>query len=150
MNIRTSSKREPHPESRKPSRLRQQRGGATVDLAVVLPVFIALTIGVFDVGRAVWSYNTIVHVARDATRFAAVRSNVSDDPINEKGVADRIYSNAGALDAEKLDISTQWLPTNKPGAVVEISLSYSYDPIIPFVSADTIALSTTSRLTVSN
>jgi Flp pilus assembly protein TadG len=48
------------------------RGQALVEFALILPVFILVLVGVFDVGRVVFAYNDASHAARDATRFASV------------------------------------------------------------------------------
>ena len=48
------------------------RGQALVEFALIIPIFILLLVGVFDVGRVVFASNDSSHAARDATRFASV------------------------------------------------------------------------------
>ena len=43
-----------------------------VEFAFVLPVLFVLTVGLIDVGRAFYHYNTAAHAAREAARFASV------------------------------------------------------------------------------
>jgi Flp pilus assembly protein TadG len=51
---------------------RTSRGQALVEFALIVPIFILLLIGVFDVGRLVFASNDASHAARDAARFASV------------------------------------------------------------------------------
>jgi len=53
-------------------RRRRDRGQALVEFAFVFPVIVLLAFGFIDVGRAVFSYNTLTNAARQAARTAAV------------------------------------------------------------------------------
>ena len=50
----------------------QDRGQAFVEFALIVPIFVLLLIGVFDVGRVVFASNDASHAARDAARLASV------------------------------------------------------------------------------
>jgi Flp pilus assembly protein TadG len=56
-------------------RLRRGRAQAMVEQALVLPIFLLLTIGVIDFSRAIWSYNTVEFLARDGARYGVVPSH---------------------------------------------------------------------------
>ena len=58
-------------------RRRSTRGQALVETALILPVFILMIIALFDVGRAVFAYNTATNAAREAARLAIVNQNVA-------------------------------------------------------------------------
>jgi Flp pilus assembly protein TadG len=49
-----------------------ERAQALVEFALVLPIFLLLVTGIFDVGRAVWQENTLAYAAREGTRYAIV------------------------------------------------------------------------------
>jgi hypothetical protein len=53
-------------------RQRGARGQALVEFAIILPVFILLLVGIFDLGRVVWANNSLATAAREAARFAMV------------------------------------------------------------------------------
>ncbi len=57
---------------------RGSRGQSVVEFALVLPIFLMLTVGVIDLGRGVYYYNTLANVAREGARFGIVLS----DPAN--------------------------------------------------------------------
>ena len=50
----------------------RERGQGLVEFALVFPVFILLLLGIFDLGRAVYAYNTIGDAAREGARVAIV------------------------------------------------------------------------------
>lgn len=48
------------------------RGQSLVEFALVLPVFVLVMIGLFDLGRAVYAFNTISNASRESVRVAIV------------------------------------------------------------------------------
>jgi Flp pilus assembly protein TadG len=50
--------------------LRSARGNAIVVLAFILPVFLTLSFGVYEFGRALQAYNVLVQAAREGARAA--------------------------------------------------------------------------------
>lgn len=55
---------------------RKQHGQALVETALILPILLLIVIGLFDVGRAVFAYNTATNAAREAARLAIVNQDV--------------------------------------------------------------------------
>ncbi len=51
---------------------RDERAQALVEFAFVLPIFLLIVTGIFDVARAVWQENTLAYAAREGTRYAIV------------------------------------------------------------------------------
>ena len=49
-----------------------RRGQALVEFALVLPIFILVLVAIFDLGRAVFAYNTLTNAAREGARMAIV------------------------------------------------------------------------------
>lgn len=50
------------------------RGQSLVEIALVLPVFLLLVLGLLDVGRLVFAYNTLSQAAREGARLASVQA----------------------------------------------------------------------------
>jgi Flp pilus assembly protein TadG len=61
--------------------LRRERslGQGLAEFGLVLPIFVALLIGMVDVGRAVWANNSVANAAREAARFASVHGGSCKD-----------------------------------------------------------------------
>jgi Flp pilus assembly protein TadG len=66
-------------------RRRGERGQAIVEVALILPVFILILVGLFDIGRAVYDFNTISNASREAVRVAIVDQDcayIQDQAVN--------------------------------------------------------------------
>ncbi|MGH2445250.1 MAG: TadE family protein, partial [Candidatus Limnocylindria bacterium] len=61
------------------------RGQSMVEFALILPIFILVLVGLFDVGRAVYAYNTVNNAAREAGRLAIV--DQYEDHVKDEAVA---------------------------------------------------------------
>jgi Flp pilus assembly protein TadG len=54
---------------------RRPAGQALAEFALVLPVFLLIVLGLFDVGRLVMAYNGVANAARQGARLAVVDQN---------------------------------------------------------------------------
>ena len=54
-----------------------------MEFALVLPIFLLIVFGVFDLGRGVFAYNTVANAAREGARVAAVNQIVTSPDCNE-------------------------------------------------------------------
>ena len=52
----------------------RQRGVALVELALTLSLLLAITFGVTEFGRAIYTYNTLAKATRDATRYLSTQA----------------------------------------------------------------------------
>jgi hypothetical protein len=59
---------------------KREAGQAALELSVVLPIALALLIGLVDMGRVVWANDAISNAAAEAARFAIVRGGASSNP----------------------------------------------------------------------
>lgn len=57
--------------------LRDGTGAVAVELAIVLPVFLLMLLGIVEFGRMIWVQNTLHFAVEEATRFAVVNSGAS-------------------------------------------------------------------------
>lgn len=62
---------------------RDQRGQGLVEIAIALPVFLILMMGVFDFGRAIYQYNAVSQAAREIARVTSVHpgGSLGTDPL---------------------------------------------------------------------
>jgi Flp pilus assembly protein TadG len=70
---------------RRGSNGRPSRGQSLVEFAIILPVIAMVVLGLLDLGRAVFTYNTLSQAARQANRTAIVDQN--SDRIKAMAVA---------------------------------------------------------------
>lgn len=124
-------------------------GASSVEVAVILPVLLLATVGIIDFARIVSARNMLSNAAREATRYASVRSVESEDPVTVEMVAARVLERIGPLDPELLTINTTWSPQNAPGATVEVDLVYDFHPIAPLMPVDLLQLNSASQMIIS-
>ncbi len=56
---------------------RRDRGQALMEFALVIPLFLLLMVALFDLGRAVFAYNTLTNAAREGARLAIVNQDLT-------------------------------------------------------------------------
>lgn len=105
---------------RRASTPRGQRGQATVELALVLPLLLALTVVLVHVGLLVRAQVLVVHAAREAARAAAVDS--------QPHVARHAAESVRGLDPDRLSVTTR-----RDGRRVTVIVSYQAVTNVRFV-----------------
>lgn len=101
--------------------------------------------GVMEFGRAVWSYSSVAHAAREGVRYAIVRGEDSQRVPTQSEMETFVRDKAGLSTAE---VITTWTsPKAEPGSVVQVQVNYSFQPSVPMFP--TMALTSTSRMMIS-
>jgi Flp pilus assembly protein TadG len=77
------------------------RGQSLVEFALVLPIFLVVVLGIFDLGRAVFAYNTLTNAAREGARLAIVNQNVAS-------VSSRTVNQAISLGLTSADVTVHY------------------------------------------
>ena len=126
------------------SRLRRGwdgRGQSLVEFALVIPLFLLLLIAVFDLGRAVFAYNTLTNAAREGARMAIVnqdsatiiaeaKTSTAIVELNDPSVRIGFYVMA---DDGSPDFSDTCSPV-AVGCLAVVSFEADYRPITPLIS----------------
>lgn len=102
-----------------------QRGQATVELALVLPVVAAVLLAVVQVGLLIRDQVLVVHAAREAARAAAVEP--SDAVARDAAAA------ATGLDPGRLRVTLG--PQRTPGERLAVTVTYAAPTRVPVVGA---------------
>jgi Flp pilus assembly protein TadG len=116
-----------------------QRGVATTEFAIVLPVLLLLLFGVTELGRALVRYNTLTKAVQDGARYAAAEGllgttgNVNVDAQLTTEVRNVVvYGNAAGN-------GTAVLPGLAPGQIqvidaggdeIRVEVAYPYTPLL--------------------
>jgi Flp pilus assembly protein TadG len=144
----------------------RQRGVTLVEQALILPVLLALMFGVIDMSRALYTYHYVSYIAREATRWASVRSgNLNGGPVDQTAVDAFVRNVDGmGLDKNQFTTSLDFLrPPNgtplcpvagsdtaneKPGCIVQVTVTYNYQFIMPFMP-NGITMSSASQMIIT-
>ena len=131
---------------------RDRAGGtAAVQFALVLPVFLGLTLGIMDMGRLVWTQVTIAQAATKAGRFAMARGSTSEAPATAEQVAAYAKNQLPGLAAASATVSVSWSPNNKPGSAVAVEVSYPFEFVaLGLLGLAPLSLGSTSITTITN
>ena len=107
--------------------LQDRRGVAAVEFAFVAPVLFILSIGTIDVGRMVFSWSSLDHLAREATRYASVRGAESLTPLTQTQLEAYVNNRLIGIDPNDLTVTVDWIPNNSPGGTVSVELDLQFD-----------------------
>jgi Flp pilus assembly protein TadG len=137
---------------------RKSRGQSLVEFAIILPVITLVVLGLFDLGKAVFTYNTLSQAARQANRTAIVDQDIAR--VRAMAVAaapnigltssnvtvcfktpDSTQNNCSSPSTDNCPASTRVI-----GCVAIVTASMSYTPMTPVISIfwPSIALTSTS------
>jgi Flp pilus assembly protein TadG len=104
--------------------LRDERGQAMTEMALVLPILTALLIGIFQFGILYNNHITLTDATRAGARKAAVARFSGD---NGAAAAAAVRAAADNLDQSKLKVSVTAANWNVGGSDVTVSASYDYN-----------------------
>ena len=111
---------------------RDQNGTAAIEFSLIAPVFFALVLGIIDVGRYMWTLNTMQYAIDDAVRAGVVQQMTPED-VEARVTKTLAHLSAGALTVEALPTSS----TLKVTAQATYAFLF---PISSFVETTTISL----------
>jgi len=140
---------------------RRSRGQALLEFALVIPIFLLIMVALFDLGRAVFAYNTLTNAAREGARLAIVNQY-------QPSIIARAKSQTAIVELDDPSVSvTFWQvgadgkpDKTKPqcndlvavGCLAVVRFEATYRPITPFISnilfGSGVTLAASSQLSV--
>lgn len=98
--------------------MKSQRGQATVELALTLPILLLLVFGMIDFGRIFHAYLTLEHAGREAARIASIGATDED-------IVNRAKISAASLNSNQITATATPTKQNRTtGIYVTVNLSY--------------------------
>ena len=128
---------------------RHVRGSALVEGAMTMTVLLMMLFGILEFGRAVWIYNSLANVSREAARYAMVHGESSKAPATTDDVAKIAKYYAVGMDSSQLNVAVAWLPNNKAGSDVKVTISYPVFPMAALAIRSQLNLSSASRVMIA-
>ncbi len=153
----------------KPTRLQRphERGATTVEFALSALILMTIVIGVMNMCLAIFSYHLVAQAARDGSRYAMVRGNTcsaagASCTISAAAVQTYLQNQGypGIVPAN-LTVTTTYsaypsgttcspnLNCENPGNLVKVKVVYAYDLHIPFMPRNTLQLTSSSAMVIS-
>lgn len=112
------------------------RGQSLVEFALIFPIFILVLVGLFDLGRAVFAYNTISNASRESVRVAIVNQTTAD-------VQNEALKQAVSLGLTPADVTIAYLGAGGTGTcsapysigcLATVTVQYAYTAATPVIS----------------
>lgn len=117
------------------------RGQSLVEFALIFPILILMLVAIFDLGRAVFAYNSITNAAREGARLAIVNQDVTrikTRATNQASMADKNFSGVTVTFLELGSTGTASSTACAPlqiGCVARVQYSTVFRPATPVLSA---------------
>jgi hypothetical protein len=102
-------------------------GQSLIEFALILPLFLAMVLGIFDLGRAIFYYSTIHNAAREGARYGAVSHCDTAGIISE---TQRLA--VGLSDPMTVSVGTFFNPDGRPEQII-VTTTFTFNAITPFV-----------------
>jgi len=134
---------------------RRSRGQSLVEFSLVFPIIVLLIVGFFEIGRAVFAFNTIANAARQAVRVATVNqlSDVTDcdetrpieDPYEPHwSIRGCAIAAGNVLGIKTANVSVAYEappgttldcdPTLHVGCIATVTVTYNFTVATPFIN----------------
>lgn len=119
--------------------VRNESGSGLVEYALVFLAFMTMLLGVADFGRAMYAYHFVSSAAREATRYAIVRSCSTTSTncptaVSATDIQTFVRQVPLGIDPTQVTAQTTWTPNRNPGSVVQVTVNYSFSFAVPIVS----------------
>ena len=147
-----------------------QRGSSLVEQSFIIVFLLAMILGIIDFGRALYTYHFVSNVAREATRWASVRSGrncngvLSGCPPSNVNIQTTYKANMSTmgLDPNKITFTTTYAAppsvgatscpavNNLPGCMVHVDVKYDYTFLFaPFIAAPPVTMTSSSEMLIT-
>lgn len=111
----------------------RSRGQGIVEFAIALPIFLALTFGIIELGWLLYNNHTLSNATREGARYAMVNGARSENSDAVAEIQDVVSDYSGGLNGS---VSTTVTPQTigEPGSQVTVSTTYDYQPIVGMIA----------------
>lgn len=104
-----------------------ERGQSLVEFALIIPIFLLVMMGLFDLGRAVFYQSTLANATREAARLAIVDQNVT--AIQAKA----LESTSGIMPMSAADVVVTFPSGPCFGCPARVTITHGFTAATPFV-----------------
>ncbi len=108
--------------------LKNQKGQALVEFAIILPIILMLVMGILQFGMMLNAYLTIENASREGARAGAIGST-------DAQIQQLIISTSPSLEPHDVTVSITPSETDRSsGDTLTVNIAYNYRLIVPIIS----------------
>lgn len=108
--------------------IKNERGQAIVETAIILPIIVLLLMGMVEFGRLSNAYMAVTHAGRHGARHAIVGGS------NEE-IISRVKNAAAPLEPDQLTVTIEPQTGRVSGQDVRVTVTYPFQMITPLTGA---------------
>ena len=123
-----------------------------VEFALSFVLFLTVSLGLFEMARAMWIYTTLSHAARQGARFAIVGGANSPTPASDADILAVVRKHAIGLVSSDVSADVVWQdPASRDGGqFVRVRARYPFRFLTgPVFIANQVNLGSVSQMTIS-
>ena len=129
----------------------KENGSTQIEFALITVLLVMVLLGLVEMSRMVLAYNAIADAAKAGARYAMVHGadrigSGIDGPSSATSYSQiqtvaQNYAAAGLLNSSNVTVSVSYpnhtgsVPGNYPGDPVDVTVSYTYSPLIGYFSS---------------
>lgn len=108
----------------------KSKGQSLAEFALILPMFLLVVMGIFDLGRGIFIYSAVHNAAREGARYGAV------DHCNTSAIQDAARSKAGSIDDTFIVDPPQkiYSPDGLPERII-VTVRYNFTTVTPLIGS---------------
>lgn len=104
---------------------KRERGQDLVEYALLLPIFLLIIMGIFDMGRAVYYYSALQNSVREGARYGIIY------PDDFSGIESVVQNKAVGLDISALTVTTSYPDSD----TIRVRATFRFQIITPIIGA---------------
>jgi Flp pilus assembly protein TadG len=112
---------------------KNERGAALLETAIVVPIILLISVGIFEFGRAYQTWQVLTNAAREGARLAVI-AGTTDDAVRARVNSYLTGGGLTSLPADKIVVTRdQALTGTDTASVIQVNYPFSFMVLNPVV-----------------
>ncbi len=120
-----------------------RRGATAVEFALVVPIFLLMTLGVVEMGRALWIKATMQHAVELTTRYFMVNNSATDTTLQSYALA---RLGESGMNTDDFSFSPTGDTIIDGTVYKEITITHAFTAIVEIVKFPAVSLTAQARV----
>ena len=115
-----------------------RRGQSAVEFALLAPLVLLMFFALFDLGGAVYTYNTLAHGTQAAASFASLHCGYNGSGYTAPQLSQQVLASGQLLQSGRLTVAANpaaGSACTMPGSAITVTSTYRYIPMTPMLQA---------------